>query len=132
VAVSLARRGLLIPPRRAETDGNHRSPRRHLHRSPAAHPAFLARMNARGQRPVEVSGYRLVRWLGTHGVASLYLGVEPSRDRPAAIKIFHRVDAEVLARLEGQLQENARLVHPRIVPIDAIGRTSDGRLFYAM
>ena len=89
-------------------------------------------MNARGQRPVEVSGYRLVRWLGTHGVASLYLGVEPSRDRPAAIKIFHRVDAEVLARLEGQLQENARLVHPRIVPIDAIGRTSDGRLFYAM
>jgi hypothetical protein len=89
-------------------------------------------MNARGQRPVEVSGYRLVRWLGTRGVASLYVGVEPSRDQPAAIKIFHRVDAEILARLEGQLQENARLVHPRIVPIEAIGRTSDGRVFYAM
>ncbi|MES2403689.1 MAG: SUMF1/EgtB/PvdO family nonheme iron enzyme [Pseudomonadota bacterium] len=89
-------------------------------------------MNVRGPRPVEVSGYRLVRWLGTRGTASLYVGVEPSRDRPAAIKIFHRVDAETLARIEGQLQENARLSHPNIVPVDAIGRTSDGRLFYAM
>ena len=89
-------------------------------------------MNVRGSRPVEVSGYRLIRWLGTRGTASLYMAVEPSRERPAAIKIFHRVDAEILARLEGQLQENARLVHPRIVPVEAIGRTSDGRLFYAM
>jgi hypothetical protein len=89
-------------------------------------------MNVRGSSPVEVSGYRLVRWLGTRGAASLYVGMEPSRDRPAAIKIFHRVDAEVLVRLEGQLQENARLVHPDIVPVEAIGRTSDGRLFYAM
>ena len=89
-------------------------------------------MNVRGTRPVEVSGYRLIRWLGTRGTASLYMAVEPSRERPAAIKIFHRVDAETLARLEGQLQENARLSHPRIVPVEAIGRTSDGRLFYAM
>jgi hypothetical protein len=89
-------------------------------------------MNVRGPHPVEVTGYRLVRWLGTRGSASLYMGVEPARDRPAAIKIFHRVDAEILASLEGQLQENARLSHPNIVPIDAMGRTSDGRLFYAM
>ncbi len=89
-------------------------------------------MNVRGPHPADIPGYRLIRWIGASGAASLYMATELSNERPAAVKIFHRIDAEILARLEQRLQENARLAHPGIVPIHAIGRTRDGRLFYAM
>ncbi|TAN02310.1 MAG: hypothetical protein EPN40_01390, partial [Rhodanobacteraceae bacterium] len=98
----------------------------------AARPASATSMNVRGPHRVDIPGYRLVRWIGASGAASLYMAAERSNEEPAAVKIFHRVDTEVLARLERQLQENARLAHPNIVPVLAIGHTNDGRLFYAM
>jgi len=94
--------------------------------------APVARMNIRNPRPVGIPGYRLVRWLGASGAATVYAGAEVSSGQPAAIKVFHRVDVEGLARLEQLLQANALLSHPNIVGILEIGRTGDGRLFFSM
>jgi len=89
-------------------------------------------MNLRDTRLVGAPGYRLIRWIGASGSASLYIAADLSNGRPAAVKIFHRVDAAVLARLEQRLQANARLSHPNIVRVRDIGRTTDGRLFHSM
>jgi len=89
-------------------------------------------MNVRDAHPVGTPDYRLVRRIGASRAASVYAATELSRGRPLAIKTFHRVDAERLARLERQLQANAQLAHPNIVRVLGTGRTRDGRLFYAM
>lgn len=89
-------------------------------------------MNVRDAHSVEMPDYRLIRRIGSSGAASVYAATELSSGRPLAIKIFHRVDAERLARLERQLQANAQLAHPNIVRVNGTGRTRDGRLFYAM
>ncbi|MBU6477249.1 MAG: SUMF1/EgtB/PvdO family nonheme iron enzyme [Xanthomonadaceae bacterium] len=89
-------------------------------------------MNVRDAHPVETPDYRLIRRIGASTAASVYAATELSSGRPLAIKIFHRVDAERLARLERQLQGNAQLAHPNIVRVHGTGRTRDGRLFYAM
>jgi len=89
-------------------------------------------MNVRDAHPVEAPDYRLIRRIGSSSAASVYAAAELSSGRPLAVKIFHRVGVEQLARLERQLQANAQLAHPNIVRVLGTGRTRDGRLFYAM
>jgi len=89
-------------------------------------------MNVREAPPVGAPGYRLVRWLAPSAAASIYMASDLSNGRPAAIKIFHHVDARILQRLERRLQANAELSHPCIVPVHEIARTTDGRLFHSM
>ena len=89
-------------------------------------------MNVQAATPVGAPGYRLIRWIAASGAASLYMASDLSSGRPAAIKIFHRVDGRTLQRLERRLQANAELSHPAIVPVHLIGRTTDGRLFHSM
>ena len=89
-------------------------------------------MNVRAAPPVGAPGYRLTRWLAASGAAALYMASDLSSGRPAAIKIFHSLDRHILTRLERQLEANAGLSHPGIVPIRRIGRTTDGRLFHSM
>jgi len=89
-------------------------------------------MNVRDARSVDAPDYRLNRRIGASSAASVYAATELASGQTLAIRIFHRVDAEVLARLEKQLQANAQLAHPNIVRVHGIGRTRDGRLFYAM
>ncbi|MGH8146563.1 MAG: bifunctional serine/threonine-protein kinase/formylglycine-generating enzyme family protein [Rhodanobacteraceae bacterium] len=89
-------------------------------------------MNVRNPRSTGAPGYRLIHWIGASGTAAVYAAAELSSGRLAAIKIFHRVDSRGLARLEQLLQANARLSHPNIVGIHAIGYTGDGRLFHSM
>jgi serine/threonine protein kinase/formylglycine-generating enzyme required for sulfatase activity len=89
-------------------------------------------MNIRDAPPVGAPGYRLVRWLAPSAAASIYMASDLSNGRPAAIKIFHHVDARILQRLERRLQANAELSHPCIVPVHEIARTTDGRLFHSM
>ena len=89
-------------------------------------------MNVRAAPPVGAPGCRLIRWLAASAAASLYVASERSNGRPAAIKIFHRLDGRILLRLERRLQANAELSHPCIVPVHGIGRTTDGRLYYSM
>ncbi len=89
-------------------------------------------MNARAAPAVGVPGYRLIRWIAASGAASLYMASDLSSGRPAAIKIFHRIDRQTLDRIEKRLRANAGLSHPCIVPVHSIGRTTDGRLFHSM
>ena len=89
-------------------------------------------MNIRDAPPVGAPGYRLIRWLAPSAAASIYMASDLSNGRPAAIKIFHHVDARILQRLERRLQANAELSHPCIVPVHEIARTTDGRLFHSM
>lgn len=89
-------------------------------------------MSVRDAHPVETPDYRLIQRIGSSCAASVYAAVELSSGRPRAVKTFHRLDAERLARLERQLQLNAQLAHPNIVRVLGTGRTRDGRLFYAM
>src|SRR6185437_7395903 len=117
------------PPRRAEIDGNHPS----FHRCKPGHSAGAsAAMKVRDAHPVEAPDYRLIRRIDSSSAASVYAAAELSSGRPLAVKIFHRVGVEQLARLERQLQANAQLAHPNIVRVLGTGRTRDGRLFYAM
>lgn len=81
--------------------------------------------------PPETSDFRLIRQIGSSNAASVYAATELAGGRRLAVKIFHRVDADCLARLERQLRANAQLVHPNIVRVHGAGRTRDGRLFYA-
>lgn len=89
-------------------------------------------MNVRDPHLVEMPDYRLIRRIGAGSAASVYAATELSSGRSRAVKIFHRVDVDSLARLERQLQANAQLAHPNIVRVNGTGRTRDGRLFYAM
>ena len=89
-------------------------------------------MNVRDPHPVEMPDYRLIRRIGSSSAASVYAATELSSGRPRAVKIFHRVDVDSLARLERQLQANAQLAHPNIVRVNGTGHTRDGRLFYSM
>lgn len=89
-------------------------------------------MNVRTASLLGAPGYRLIRWIGASGVASVYAASESATGRTAAIKIFHRVDGSGLSRLEQRLRDNAQLSHPNIVRTLDIGRTADGRLFQAM
>ncbi|HET7592160.1 MAG TPA: bifunctional serine/threonine-protein kinase/formylglycine-generating enzyme family protein [Rhodanobacteraceae bacterium] len=89
-------------------------------------------MNDATPHQLEVPGYRLVRPIGTSGVASVYEATQRSLERQVAIKLWRPLDDNALGRFEQLLRTNARLSHPNIVGIHQIGRTEDGRLFHSM
>ncbi|MGH8216575.1 MAG: bifunctional serine/threonine-protein kinase/formylglycine-generating enzyme family protein [Rhodanobacteraceae bacterium] len=89
-------------------------------------------MNDTTPHQLEVPGYRLVRPIGTSGVASVYEATQRSLERQVAIKLWRPMDDNALGRFEQLLRTNARLSHPNIVGIHQIGRTEDGRLFHSM
>ena len=60
---------------------------------------------------------------------------DPVLDRIMALKILRpelQGDASALARFEAEARLMARLQHPGIVPISALGRLEDGRLGLVM
>lgn len=82
--------------------------------------------------PMDVPGYRLVRPIGTSGMATVYVAMQRSLERQVAVKVFDTVDIEAIARFEQLLRTSARLSNPHIVGAHQIGRTGDGRLFHSM
>ena len=89
-------------------------------------------MNDVTSHQIEVPGYRLVRPVGTSGVATVYEATQRSLERQVAIKLWRPLDDSAVGRFEQLLRTNARLSHPNIVGIHQIGRTEDGRLFHSM
>ncbi|HEX5489431.1 MAG TPA: bifunctional serine/threonine-protein kinase/formylglycine-generating enzyme family protein [Rhodanobacteraceae bacterium] len=89
-------------------------------------------MNDAKPRRVEIPGYRLVRPIGTSGVATVYEAMQRSLERQVAVKLMRSMDDHAVARFEQLLRTNARLSHPNIVDVHQIGRTPDGRLFHSM
>ena len=81
---------------------------------------------------IEVPGYRLVRPIGTSGMATVYVAMQRSLERQVAVKVFDTVDVEAIARFEQLLRTSARLSNPHIVGAHQIGRTADGRTFHSM
>ncbi|MCB1560835.1 MAG: protein kinase [Xanthomonadales bacterium] len=83
----------------------------------------------------EIPGYRVVRLLGRGGMSYVYLGVEESLDRQVAIKVIKPValqDEVSMQRFEKEARTIAKLQHPCIVGIHAVGRMELGLLYYVM
>src|SRR4249919_284905 len=83
----------------------------------------------------EISGYKLLRVLGNGGMSTVYLGRQVSLGREVAIKVMlpeALADEVSRRRFENEARTIARLEHPHIVGIFAIGRTADGLPYYAM
>jgi serine/threonine-protein kinase PpkA len=93
-------------------------------------------MQAAESQPLpDIPGYRLERRLGEGGMAEVWAAIQVSLDRPVAIKLLStdgRITPEMAARFEREARTIARLEHPRIVGIFDVGRSSDGRLYFAM
>ncbi len=72
--------------------------------------------------------------LGRGGMGTVYLAREAALDRPVAIKVLHPALAERPEQRERFLREartGARLSHPHIVPIYAVGETA-GFIYFVM
>ena len=82
-----------------------------------------------------IPGYRFQRRLGSGGMATVYLAIQESLDRPVAIKVTEPdalKDEISKQRFENEARTIARLSHSGIVGIHEVGRTSDGRMYYIM
>jgi len=94
--------------------------------------AFAFAMSAIDPETMDVPGYRLVRPIGTSGMATVYVAMQRSLERQVAVKVFDAMDIEAIARFEQLLRTSARLSNPHIVGAHQIGRTADGRTFHSM
>ena len=83
----------------------------------------------------QIPGYRLLRRLGQGGMASVYLAMQESLDRPVSVKVMERealLDEVSKQRFEHEARTIAKLSHPCIVNIYEVGRTVDGQMYYIM
>ncbi len=74
--------------------------------------------------------YRVLRPLGTGGMASVYLAEDLRLGRRVAVKILHEQfasDPSFVARFEGEGRMAAALSHPNIVQIYDVGHDNDRR-----
>jgi len=83
--------------------------------------------------PLEkVAGYTLLNELGRGGMGVVYRAIQLDLQRPVALKTLRAAaDERELRRFRTEAELLARLRHPQIVPIYAIGM-SDGRPFFTM
>ena len=84
--------------------------------------------------PFQIPGYRILRRLGSGGMATVWLALQESLSRPVAVKVLagERADEELVHRFENEARVIAQLVHPHIVGIFDVGRTSNGQIYYTM
>jgi serine/threonine protein kinase len=80
---------------------------------------------------VQIPGYQLKSRLGQGGMASVFLAVQESFDRPVAIKVMNpalAADPQFGQRFLREARLMARLSHPHIVPVFDVG--NHGSLHY--
>ena len=83
----------------------------------------------------DIPGYRVLRLLGRGGMSYVYLGIQEPLDRQVAIKVISPLTQEDevgMQRFEKEARIIAKLQHPGIVGIHAVGRTEMGLLYYVM
>ncbi|MGB7623248.1 MAG: serine/threonine-protein kinase [Terriglobia bacterium] len=80
------------------------------------------------------TAYRILRVLGSGGMATVYLAEDTKLSRPVALKVMDTTvsSEDSVSRMQAEAQIIARLEHPGIVPIHDVGTLPDGRVFYAM
>lgn len=102
--------------------------------TPLKHDTVPARRGA-GPRPVVSAGpsvregsrlgdYRIVRPIGSGGMASVFLARDEALDRDVAIKIAREVGSgslETIERFRSEARAMARIAHPNVVRIHALG-----------
>lgn len=84
--------------------------------------------------PPAVSGYEIVRLIGTGGMGSVWLAKSEDESRDVAIKILHPTwagNADAASRFEMEVDLLACLSHPNIVALLDAGETADHQLFLA-
>jgi serine/threonine-protein kinase PpkA len=83
----------------------------------------------------EIPDCRVLRLIGRGGMSFVYLGVQESLERQVAIKVIapRALKDEVSkARFEREARTIAKLQHPCIVGIYAVGRSEQGLLYYVL
>ncbi len=78
--------------------------------------------------------YEIRQQLGQGGMATVYLGYQPTIDRTVAVKVMPRYflhDPTFLQRFEREVKVIARLQHPRIVPVFDYGQ-AEGQPYIVM
>ena len=81
----------------------------------------------------ELGDYRILRRLGTGGMAEVYLAEQRSLSRQVALKVLNHAlatDANYVGRFQNEARAAASLVHPNIVQIYEVGQV-DGIHFIA-
>ncbi len=76
-----------------------------------------------------------LRYHAEGGLGIVYAAEDRLLKRNMAIKFIHdRVadDADSRARFQLEAEVTSRLEHPGVVPVHGLGKTADGRMFYAM
>jgi serine/threonine protein kinase len=78
--------------------------------------------------------YRLIRRLGSGGMAAVYLVEDTALGREAALKVLSDPDpsGDLAARLVAEARLLAGLEHPNLAPVHDVGTLPDGRVFYVM
>ena len=79
------------------------------------------------------SRYRIVRELGSGGMATVYLADDLRHDRKVAVKVLRPDFAATLggARFLDEIRIAAKLTHPHVMPLHDSG-VADGHLYYVM
>ena len=81
-----------------------------------------------------LGGYRILRWVGQGGMATVYQAHEESLNRVVALKVIHRhlsAQGDFVERFKREARAAASLSHPNIVQIYAIGE-ADGFHYFSM
>ncbi|HEX4932464.1 MAG TPA: serine/threonine-protein kinase [Gemmatimonadaceae bacterium] len=71
-------------------------------------------------RRVSGARYRVVRRLGSGGMAHVYYAMHATLDRPLVVKVLHAhlaKDAEMRERFKREAEASSQLLHPHICPI---------------
>lgn len=83
----------------------------------------------------DIPGHRIIRRIGTGGMAAVYLAEQLGADRNVALKVLqaeHGAEPESVLRFENEARTIGRLDHPHIVRIFDVGRTADGQAYFSM
>lgn len=85
--------------------------------------------------PPEVGRYRIEGELGHGGMGVVFRGHDPDFGRTLAVKVLaeqHAGREDLERRFLAEAHVTARLQHPGIAPVHALGRLPDGRPFFSM
>jgi len=85
---------------------------------------------------MEIPGYQIQREIGRGGMATVYLAIQESLDRPVVLKILDTSMADKAQDLISRFLAEGRLVaslnHPNIITIYDIGIANDSNLYISM
>src|SRR5262249_10156435 len=84
---------------------------------------------------IVIPGYEILGGLAPGGIGVILKGRDAVLGRELAIKVVLdrvRDNAEVLRRFVEEAQITGQLQHPGIAPVHELGRTPDGRPYFAM